>query len=74
MSTYKVVTGPAVTQSGKCCGPNTTIGGEPFEKIINEQTKDGYRFVEVFSHTVRGACCFIIPSNVQVNLLVFEKD
>jgi len=74
MPTYRVVTGPAVTQGGKCCGANATIGGEPFEKIINEQANDGFKYVEVFSHTVKGACCLIIPSNLQVNLLVFEKD
>jgi hypothetical protein len=74
MSTYKVVTGPAQTEGGICCGANVTVGGEPFEKLINEHTKDGSRCVAVFNHTVSGKCCCIIPSNVEVSLLVFEKD
>jgi|TARA_B110000495_G_scaffold104768_1_gene90528 hypothetical protein len=74
MPEYRVVTGPTATLGGKCCGANANIGGAPFEKIINAQVKDGYRYVEVFSHTIKGACCCIFPSDVNVNLLVFVKD
>jgi hypothetical protein len=74
MSNYRIITGPAATQGGKCCGANIDIGGAPFEKIINAQEKDGYKYVDVFSHTVKGACCLIFPSNAVVNLLVFVKD
>ena len=74
MSNYRVVTGPAVTTGGMCCGPNASLSGTPFEQIINQQSKEGYYFVQVFSHEISGACCLIIPKNVQVNLLVFRKD
>jgi len=73
MSTYRVVTGPKVTLGGKCCGAKTGLSGTPFEAIINEQAKDGYEFVEVFSHSVSGAFFLCIPDNVNVNLLVFKK-
>jgi hypothetical protein len=74
MANYRVVTGPAVTSGGMCCGPDATMSGAPFEQIISAQAAEGYQFVQVFSHEITGACCFIIPKNIQVNLLVFRKD
>jgi hypothetical protein len=74
MSNYRVVTGPAVTSGGMCCGPDVTLSGSPFEQIINQQSTEGYVFVQVFSHEITGACCCIFPRNVQLNLLVFRKD
>jgi hypothetical protein len=74
MANYRVVTGPAVTGGGMCCGPNANLSGTPFEQIINQQSQEGYQFVQVFSHEISGACCFIIPKNIEVNLLIFRKD
>ena len=74
MSNYRVVTGPAVTTSGMCCGPDANQSGTPFEQIINQQSQEGYQFIQVFSHEISGACCYIIPKNISVNLLVFRKD
>ena len=74
MSNYRVVTGPAVTTSGMCCGPDANQSGNPFERIINQQSQEGYQFIQVFSHEISGACCYIIPKNISVNLLVFRKD
>jgi hypothetical protein len=74
MANYRVVTGPAVTTGGMCCGPDDSLSGAPFEQIINQQAQEGYHFVQVFSHQITGACCYIIPKNIQVNLLVFKKD
>jgi hypothetical protein len=74
MADYRVVTGPAVTTGGMCCGPDTNLSGTPFEKIINQQATEGYQFVQVFSHEITGACCCIIPKRIEVNLLVFRKD
>lgn len=73
MATYRVITGPRATMSGMCCGPKAELSGSPFEKIINEQAKDGYQFVQVFEHETQGALCCIIPKNLSVNLLVFKK-
>ena len=73
MSNYRVITGPAVTQSGMICGASASASGSPFEVIINEQAKEGYELVQVFGHQVKGAICCIIPSNLTVNLLVFVK-
>lgn len=74
MSNYRVVTGPTVTSGGMCCGPDASMSGSPFEQIINAQSIEGYHFVQVFSHEINGACCCIIPKNIEVNLLVFRKD
>lgn len=74
MTTYRVVTGPKVTQGGMCCGPDTSASGEPFQQIINEQAKQGWEFESVFAHQMSGACLCIFPRNVSVNLLVFRKD
>ena len=74
MANYRVVTGPAVTTGGMCCGPDANQSGTPFEQIINQQSQEGYQFVQVFSHEISGALCCIIPKNVSVNLLVFRKD
>jgi hypothetical protein len=73
MANYRVVTGPKVTKSGMICGPDVNESGSPFEAIIAEQVKDGYQFVQVFSHEVHGACCFIFPQKIAVTLLVFKK-
>lgn len=74
MATYRVITGPAVTRSGMLFGANTSVSGDPFAKIIAQQASEGYVFVQVFGHEVRGAYCCIIPDKVIVNLLVFRKD
>ena len=74
MSKYRVVTGPKVTESGRCCGAKIEMSGAPFETIINQQAQDDFYFVAVFSHSVRGAYCGCIPDNASVNLLVFKKD
>ena len=52
MANYRVVTGPKVTKSGMICGPDVNESGSPFEAIISEQVKDGYQFIQVFSHEV----------------------
>ncbi len=31
MANYRVVTGPAVTTGGMCCGPDDSLSGAPFE-------------------------------------------
>ena len=74
MTTYRVVTGPAATQSGRICGAKADVGGDQFEAIISEQAKDGWIFAQVFSHQIKGSICCIIPDNLTVNLLVFKKD
>jgi|TARA_B110000967_G_C18872703_1_gene556359 hypothetical protein len=73
MSSYRVVAGPSSSKGGMICGPEAKAAGAPFEAIIAAQAKDGYQFVQVFAHEVNGACCFIIPKNASVNLLVFRK-
>ena len=78
MSQYRVVPGPVSTKSSglmsMITGPNTSDSGSAIQAIITNQAKDGFELVTINDQVASGKCCFLIPSNIIVKLLVFKKD
>lgn len=77
MSQYRVIPGPVATGSAGIMsmifGPNTNTSGSAIQAIIEAQANEGYELVTINDQIASGKCCFIIPKNVNVKLLVFKK-